>query len=188
MARRLLLIIGGLLCLSGATHPYRLVLVGDSIIANWPNTNNRQVTNAGIHGNTTDNLLCRFPQILDAAPDAILLEVGTNDLTGRRTPAQITAHIWALTQAARARNIKVIVATILPTGASRQSERPNVAIDEINRLLKDAATERGYSIIDFNAAVRDASGMLPASLSPDDLHLNEAGYARLEAAYRSARR
>lgn len=58
-----------------------LFLVMTSLIYyNNMNAQNEEIVNAGVSGDTTQDLLDRLPEVLNLNPDWILLMVGTNDM------------------------------------------------------------------------------------------------------------
>jgi acyl-CoA thioesterase-1 len=142
------------------------------------------VSNAGVSDETTTQGLARLPGVLAAqSPDVLLLLEGVNDLNGT-TASQQTAlnNLQSMIQLARGRNIRVIVATLLPQnlgGCSRCRVTSTTAswIQPFNSLLQSMALGAGAQVVDMYA------GLLPDLtdwISPlDGEHPTAAGYQQM---------
>ena len=156
------------------------------------------VVNAGIGGNRwlQDNPgpagITRFDHDVLEVPGVThaIVQLGINDFQTARDfglpPVTADALIAAAGQAisrARARNVKVLLGTLLPYKGARlfnaEDEAQRQAYNAWVRGNRDAA-----AIVDFDAALRDPGD--PQSLaaqysSPDHIHPNDAGYAAMAA-------
>ncbi len=173
----------------------RVVLMGDSITDQWEgldatSTPDLLVVNRGVAGQNTSQMLLRFEDdVVALSPAAVVVLGGTNDLrayvgdpasVGQSALARIARNITAMSDIAKARDIKVILATLPPVGADREKvSRDPDAILAVNAWVKTFAAERGYPVADYHAALVDAAGALPPSLSPDGVHPNADGYAAM---------
>ncbi|WP_299648908.1 GDSL-type esterase/lipase family protein [uncultured Tateyamaria sp.] len=187
--------------------PYRVLLVGDSRIAEWyalPNENNVVFATSGVGGESTAEVRERFARdvlALDPAPDEIVLAAGINDLVGasvqtRNVPGihdliadRMLGHLAAMAEDASAQGIKVNVATIVqPTEPDLQ--RSLLFWDDVLYELVSEANARiaelGYDVIDFNQALSGGDGPLPGEYSRDTLHFNQLGYTTLNDALSKA--
>jgi lysophospholipase L1-like esterase len=129
--------------------------------------------NFGVGGDTTEAVLARLDDVVAAAPDTVLLLIGTNDLAWRRSAEHIVRNL---------ETILVRLRKALPdTQLLAQSVMPREAvyadtIREINRHLWQFAPTVRAQYLDLWPSMADAEGGLDSLLSPDSLHLNEAGY------------
>lgn len=171
----------------------RVVFMGDSITDVWKLSEyfpNQPYINRGISGQTTPQMLLRFrPDVIALHPKVVVILAGTNDLsgnTGPTTPEAIEANLVSMVELARANNIKVVMASILPvsdynkdkTGKPiiRTGTRPPAQILALNQWIKNYATENGLVYLDYFSATADDKGFLKEDLAGDGLHPNAKGY------------
>lgn len=168
-------------------------------LRNEPDLPAYAVANAGLSGNRVlherspmfgENLLARFERdvlALSNVSHIVLLE-GINDMgmsvsmaTDQQVSAgQIIAGYRQLAARARARDIKVIGATLTPfEGAGYFSEAGEAKRQQVNAWIRNS----GFfdAVIDFESAVADPNNpaRLPAAYTSDNLHPNDAGYAAM---------
>lgn len=171
----------------------RIVLMGDSITANWADLAARdtaavRLVNRGIGGQNTSQMLLRYEDdVVQLAPSAVVIMGGTNDLrayvgdpalVGPSALERIRRNITAMADIAEGRRFKVVLCTLPPVGADRERvSRDAGAILAVNAWIKSFAASRGYAVADYHAALADPAGALPAALSPDGIHPNADGYA-----------
>lgn len=167
--------------------PGRVVFLGDSITDGWKLENSfpgKPYVNRGISGQTTAQMLVRMmPDVLAHSPAAFILLAGTNDIArnaGPQTLDMITANIQAMSELARAHNVKVILCTVMPisdyTSRVQSQRRPPADILALNQWIKDYAARTGATIADYYAATADERGFLKEGYSGDGLHPNPKGY------------
>jgi len=168
----------------------RVVFIGDSITAGWSLERSfpgKGYINRGIGGQTTSQVLVRFRQdVIDLAPAAVVILLGTNDIAGNTGPiplADVERNIASMAELAHAHQIAVGLSSVLPVhGYTPESEtsfplRPPAQIVALNRWLAVHAAEHGYAFIDYFTSMVDERGLLKKELATDGLHPNEAGYA-----------
>jgi lysophospholipase L1-like esterase len=173
----------------------RVVFMGDSITDNWQRAQyggffpGKPYVDRGISGQTTPQMLIRFrPDVIDLKPKAVVILAGTNDIaanTGPMTDDEIEANIQSMAELAKAHGIKVVLSSITPTsayhtapnGVAQLSSRPLDRIKAINAWMKRYADQNGHVYLDYFSAMVDATGVMKAELTGDDLHPNTAGYA-----------
>jgi lysophospholipase L1-like esterase len=173
----------------------RVVFMGDSITDAWPEPRfgeffaGKPYVGRGISGQTTPQMLVRFrPDVIDLKPAVVVILAGTNDIagnTGTMLDQEIEGNIASMAELAKARGIKVVLASILPTSAyhaaagtpTQADRRPLARIRAINRWMKDYAVANGHTYLDYFSAMTDDKGVLREDLSADDLHPNAKGYA-----------
>ena len=180
----------------------RFLFYGDSRAYTWPMPTGFEaweVFNHGIGGQTTAQILARFDDhLVPLQPDLVLIQAGINDLkTIGLFPAQrdeIVANckknLAAMVQRATAQGATVILTTVFPTAQPSLLRRPfwsdavGEAIVEVNLYLKTLAGDR-VVLFDSAALLVGADGAIQPVYSYDLLHLNQAGYAALNAALRA---
>jgi lysophospholipase L1-like esterase len=168
----------------------RVVFYGDSITDAWgrrPGTGmffpGEPYINRGISGQTTAQMVVRFQQdVVDLHPQVVLILGGTNDVAGNTGPmtAQMTLEDFrAMVEMARANNIRVAIASILPAGDFpwHKGLDPAPKIRALNVQLKDYCDSAHVAWVDYYSALADADGAMKPGLSVDGVHPNAAGYA-----------
>lgn len=180
-----------------STNENRVVFFGDSITDIWHLEEyfpGKSYINRGIGGQTTPQMLVRFRQdVIDLQPKIVLILAGTNDIAGNTGPMRledIEADYASLAELARAHQIKVIYASVLPihnyTGKSKDffAQRSTAKILELNRWLRNYclsstmpnASVQNCTYLDYFSAMIDERRMMKKELSDDGLHPNAAGF------------
>lgn len=165
----------------------RVVFFGDSITNFWNLATSfpgRPYINRGISGQTTPQLLIRFrSDVIALKPRVVVILAGTNDLAGNTGPTtldQIEANYASMAELAKAHQIRVVFASVLPIhdySATKNSiGRPPTKIEALNQWLKGYCTASDCIYLDYYSAMLDTNGMLRADLSDDGLHPNAKGY------------
>jgi lysophospholipase L1-like esterase len=175
----------------------RVVFFGDSITDGWSSPENggffagRPYVNRGIGGQTTSQMLLRFrPDVIALEPRVVVILAGTNDVAGNAGDASVESiqdNLATLAELARAHDIKVVLASLLPVSDDKKDangvpltqtqQRPTGTLKTLNRWLSNYAAKNGHVHLDYFAAMADASGLLRPDLSDDGLHPNARGYA-----------
>ena len=150
-------------------------LWNDRSFVQWANAGNklkgrlRLVRNAGISGNTTDQMLSRMNADVKPYPARFLfLEGGINDYAAGKTNAQIAANMETLVQ--RAINMGYIVAlfTVGPTASA------NALTAQLrDEYIQIAAKYKQCLVVDMYSVMIDpasGTGALKANFSVDGLH------------------
>jgi lysophospholipase L1-like esterase len=173
----------------------RVVFFGDSITDLWKLDESfpgKSYINRGIGGQTTPQMLVRFRQdVIELSPKVVVILAGTNDIAGNTGPMRledIEANFASLAELARAHEIKVTFASILPvhnyTPQSQDlfAQRSPAKILELNRWLKNycvVSSNGGPAsciYLDYFTDMVDDKGYLKKELAEDGLHPNAAGY------------
>lgn len=168
----------------------RVVFFGDSITDAWhldESFPGRPYINRGIGGQTTSQMLVRFRQdVIGIQPKMVVILAGTNDIAGNTGPISdenIEQNFTSLAELARAHNIRVIFASILPvhnyTAQSQDfyKQRPVSRILALNEWLRGYCAGSGLEFLDYFSSLVDEKGLLRRELADDGLHPNKAGYA-----------
>ena len=169
------------------TGPVRVVFMGDSITDNWIGADPALFTNGlvdrGISGQTTPQMLVRFRRdVIDLHPQAVHIMAGTNDIagnTGAATIETVQGNIQSMAELARARGVKVILASIPPAAGFPWSpdKRPVPQIAAMNAWLQGYAKANGFTYVDYHTALATPAGAMKPGLASDGVHPTPAGYA-----------
>ncbi len=173
----------------------RVVFFGDSITDMWKldvSFPGKPYINRGISGQTTPQLLIRFrPEVIDLHPKVVVILAGTNDIAGNTGPEsleQIEGNYASMAELARAHEIKVIYASVLPVheytpeAGDMFTQRPPEKIVALNRWLKNYCASSSVVprtscvYLDYFSAMVDDKGYMKKELADDGLHPNAAGY------------
>jgi lysophospholipase L1-like esterase len=173
-----------------AREENRVLFFGDSITDFWKLEDyfpGKGYINRGISGQTTSQMLVRFRQdVLDLQPKTIIILAGTNDIAGNTGPISnqdIEANLSSIAELARAHEIRVVFASLLPvhnyTPQAQEffASRPLDRILTLNRWLEAYCADHDALFLDYFHAMVDEHGLLKRDLSDDGLHPNKAGYA-----------
>ena len=172
---------------------------GDSRIAMWPNLGKQE--NFGISNETTAQMIHRFGLDLALAkPRRVIIQAGINDLKAigvmpERAKEITTAtktNISRMVDHAVASDAKVTVLTIFPTSHVPLWQRLfwsdgiETARLEVNKSLKSLRS-KSVAIIDCDPILGYRDGRIDDKYALDLLHLNSAGYEKLNAALKIAK-
>jgi lysophospholipase L1-like esterase len=167
----------------------RVVFMGDSITDGWRLNEyfpERDFVNRGISGQITGEMLGRMKaDVVDLKPEAMIVLAGTNDLA-RGVPVEtIRNNLTMIADLAEFHKIRVLLASILPVSDYHKDKnprfemtprRPPEKIRELNAWMQGLAKQRGFTYVDYYAALVDSAGFLNAEYADDGLHPNSAGY------------
>lgn len=174
----------------------RVVFMGDSITDFWQQPRfggffpGQPYADRGISGQTTPQMLLRFrADVIDLHPAVVVILGGTNDVagaTGAESNEEIEGYLASMSDLAHASGIAVVLASLTPVGVyhvpsataiPQTTQRPMERIRAINTWMTDYAAAHGDVYLDYFSALVDATGLLRADFSADDLHPTMAGYA-----------
>lgn len=175
-----------------ATEPGRVVFYGDSITDAWTRNGGtffpgKPYVNRGISGQTTEQMVVRFRQdVINLHPTTVVILAGTNDIagnTGPETQATIEDDFRSMVDLARANNIRVVLASVLPSSGypwRPSAGNPAEKIRALNDWLKSYAAQQGITYLDYYSAMAGPDGGMKPGISIDGVHPNAAGYAIME--------
>lgn len=163
-----------------------IAFVGDSLVegGRWDEWfSDFEVLNFGVAGSTTDDLLTRLDEIVQAKPDELVLLIGTEDLSRRGSVEHVVRNIETALVTLRKElpGTRLLLVSILPRGHEFADR-----ISEANRhLWQFVATVHGQYLDAWPALALD-DGELNPMYSADRLHLNDEGYEAWLAELRPA--
>ena len=170
-----------------ASGEARVVFYGDSITDGWGRVQGtffpgKPYINRGISGQTTPQMLVRFRQdVVALKPKVVVILAGTNDIagnTGPSTPEMIQDNFKSMVEVARANDIRVVLASILPASDYpwKPGLDPGPKIVALNTWLKQYAASRHLVYLDYYSALVDGKLGMKAGLASDGVHPTRAGY------------
>ncbi len=153
-----------------------VVLLGDSItdFGEWAELlPERVVANRGVGGETSAELRERVARTI-ISPSAVSVLIGTNDLTGGTSVAEIVDNIDNILTAInrKAPGVPIILNAVMPRAAKYARE-----IRALNEWLHSLAQRHGVLFLDMWSELADASGEIQKQYSFDRLHLRADAYA-----------
>lgn len=178
--------------LSNPNLNIRVVFMGNSITEMWkeaqPDTFNESLINRGIGGQTTAQMLLRFPtDVIALKPKKVVILAGTNDIAENNGPVtleQIASNIEAMALLAQSVGIRPYVCAVLPARDYRWSPNkvPFKKIPKLNELIKQFCLHRNFDFIDTFTPMLAPDGLgLANGLHTDEVHLTPQGYTLLKS-------
>jgi lysophospholipase L1-like esterase len=153
-----------------------VLFLGDSITAggDWGQwLPDERTINLGVDGDTTDGVLARLDEVVQAAPEVIVLLIGTNDFGHHRASAEhVVRNIESVLVALRRAlpGVRLLLVSILP----RQAEYTQ-KIEQANRHLRQFVATCHAQYLDVWPTLADGDH-LDERFTDDGLHLDEDGY------------
>ena len=169
-----------------------LVAIGDSITYGYPymptqswvnivkERFNIKVFNKGINGNTTDQMLLRFPyDCLNLNPTHVTIMGGANDAFMGIGVERVIDNISKMIELAEEKGIIPIIGLPTPVVTTYEEDLLSSYRDKIKKLAED----KGLAIIDFYTPFID-DGKVREEFFDDEAHPNIEGYEIMgEAAF-----
>lgn len=155
-------------------------MFGDSITeyGNWDQLlATINVTNRGIAGDTTTNLLVRFDRSIDKDTDIVFLMAGINDLIQKVSIQRVLNNYINILEKLQALNIKPIVQSTLFVGEEFHNFYPNVNknVEELNTKLLNYCNENKIIWLDINSVLAP-NKILETQYTNDSVHINKKAY------------
>ncbi|MGO4104547.1 GDSL-type esterase/lipase family protein [Leifsonia sp. YAF41] len=153
-----------------------VVFMGDGLIAGgrWDEwLPGYEVTNLGISGATSDDVLSHIDLLVEQNSDAVVLGIGTNDLGWRRSDEHVVRNVETILVTIRRRlpETRILIQSVLP----REREFAEV-IKSVNRHLWQFAPTTHAQYLDLWPALASEDGELNPAYTDDRLHLTNEGY------------
>lgn len=162
-----------------------VVFVGDSLTGNWKEGAMAQafpellIANRGIGGDVSRGVLFRLNEdVLALNPKAIVLCIGTNDLSARARPQVIASNVSLILDQIREAHPDVpIVLSLLPPRNSKKAPIDSGALLDLNSMLTSIGTgAKNLVVLDLYSAMSTPEGEPdPQYFQSDLLHLNANG-------------
>lgn len=176
----------------------KIIFAGDSVIGGWKLQKDfagKPVANRGIGGDVTRGLLFRFQEdVLDLHPKAIVLHIGSNDLSADGSIADVVLNYNAILDLAGKANpdLPIIVLAVLPHGIPTGDKAPspslaaylkkvNARIPVLNgQLAAMTQARKNVTFLDSYTPFLLPDGTLDTSqFNADQVHPTDAGHAKL---------
>lgn len=171
----------------------RVVFIGDSITAFWPEVHPiffsvNDFIGRGIECQTSFEILSRFREdVITLEPAGVVIGAGTNDIGCTLYPwyneERTLSNIASMAEIANANGIKVFIASVLPV--TKFEWAPNLEgfkenIVSLNKLLKTYCSEKGHEYIDYYSVLATEDNSMNPTYSKDGIHPNSIGYFQME--------
>jgi Lysophospholipase L1 and related esterases len=149
-----------------------------------------KIANRGIGGDVSRGLLFRFKEdVLDLNPRAIVICIGTNDLSAHGDPAAAESNLIEILKQARAYSatVPIVISTTLPRDMAEAPMKPGAEADLKARTLKLGNGDKNIVVVDAFPAMSTPDGKpVPEYFAKDRLHVAEPGYAQWATVLRPA--
>lgn len=157
-------------------HGELLAFVGDDLVrdGDWEAWfPDRATVNLGANDDTTDDLIARKEVIVASRPGSLVLLIGTNDLSRKRSVEHLVRNVQYLMVSLRKElpGARLLLHSILPREAERAPE-----VRDANRHLRQFSPSINAHYLDLWPALALPDGSLNPDLARDGLHLNDDGY------------
>jgi lysophospholipase L1-like esterase len=165
----------------------RVVFLGDETTEQWGANGGefflgKPYFNRGIAGQTTPQMLVRFRQdVISLRPKAVVILAGANDIAGmagQGTQGMMIENFQSMVELAKANNIAVVVASILPVcdcGTNQTRRRPVGKILGNNDWLEEYAAQTGSVYLNYYSALVEGRAFRK-EWTADGFVPNAAGY------------
>ncbi len=159
---------------------HSVVFIGDSITARW-DIPVAGAINAGIGGQRSCEMATRFAtDVLARNASEVVILGGINDISLEADPNP--ACIYDMVQRAQGAGMHVMVGTLLPdehwagSKAIHSDAEGIAAVKRWNDEIRAAAGGFGFTLVDYEPALRNPDGSQNQSLFVDGVHPNADGY------------
>lgn len=165
-----------------------VVFVGDSLTGNWKGDlmakcfPGLKVANRGIGGDVSRGVLFRLQEdVLDLKPRAMVLLIGTNDLSAHGDPAIVEQNITAILAKARESNpsLPIVLCQLPPRDSAEAPMVPGAFADLNARIAKLGAGKEHLLVLDLFTPLATPEGKpIAECFQKDHLHLADPGYRK----------
>jgi lysophospholipase L1-like esterase len=141
-----------------------------------------KVANRGIGGDVSRGVLFRFREdVLDLKPRAVVLCIGSNDLSAHANPAVTADNISAILDQARAQNpaLPIVLCLIPPRDSAVAPTKPGAQADLNARITKLGQGKEHLVVLDLFTPLAGADGKPKVEyFAKDKLHFAGPGYQK----------
>lgn len=162
-----------------------VVFVGDSLMEGYKVKEafpDLQVANRAIGGDVTRGVLFRLKEdVIDIAPQAVVLCIGSNDLSSHANPAGVAGNIEEIIRQLRESNEKLPIVLLLvpPRDVDDAPLKPGALADLNERIQRLGEGQANIEVVDVFTPMADEMGMpLPELFDARKIHPSPAGYAK----------
>jgi lysophospholipase L1-like esterase len=163
-----------------------VVFAGSSMMGNWKNVAaafpHLKVANRGIGGDVSRGLLFRFKEdVLDLNPRAVVIAIGSNDLSAHTNPEVVAENVAAIIDLARAHKpgIPIVLCPVAPRENPQSPLKPG-ALEDYNALITSLGVTKKVAVPDLRTPFVTPDGkQIPVYFGKDRMHLSSAGYEKL---------
>jgi acyl-CoA thioesterase-1 len=137
------------------------------------------VVNAGVSGDTTAGGAARLEWSLSEGADAMIVNLGGNDMLRGLPPTEARANLLKIMEAAQAKGLPVLLVGLLALGNYGPDYKA-----EFDAIYPDLAAQFGALLLPlyFAPIATPEGGLDPAFMQADGIHPNRDGVARIVAA------
>lgn len=169
-----------------AEKQHAVVFAGDSLVGGWKTLDRdfpgMKTANRGIGGDVSRGLLFRWKEdVLDLHPQAVVLLIGTNDLSAQQSPQDTATNIALLLDAVSqsANPVPVILCTVPPRNNPKAPVKPG-ALADLNRKIEAlGASHANVTVLDLYSAFATRDGSPDERyFQRDQVHLTPVAYAK----------
>ncbi len=134
--------------------------------------------NCGVFGERTDEIALRLDACADGA-DAIVIQGGINDIAQGRPVPEAAADIRSMVRDAKAMDLAVAVADVLPWNNGHPDADP--AIARLNAEIRAIGRDEDVPVLPFHDTLEDPArpGTMKPEWTYEGDHPSVAGYRRL---------
>ncbi|MEO6539389.1 MAG: SGNH/GDSL hydrolase family protein [Ferruginibacter sp.] len=169
----------------------RVVFMGDSITESWISMDSgffigKSYIDRGISGQTTPQMLIRFPQdVIALKPALVVILAGINDIAENTGPFSLEKtfqNIIAMVELAQKYKIKVVLSSVLPAYDFRWRPglKPAEKVIKLNALIKTYCKAHNIVYVDYYSKMVDERKGLHKKFTEDGVHPTLAGYKIME--------
>jgi acyl-CoA thioesterase I len=135
-----------------------------------------EVVNAGVSGDTTAGGAARLEWSLSEGADAMIVNLGGNDMLRGLPPAEARANLTKILEVAKAKGLPVLLVGLLAPGNYGPDYKA-----EFDAIYPDLAAQFGALLLPvYFAPIATADGGLdPVFMQEDGIHPNREGVARI---------
>ncbi|CAN5526834.1 hypothetical protein BH10ACT7_BH10ACT7_29960 [soil metagenome] len=153
-----------------------LAFLGDEITlggdwASW--FPDRETLNLGVEGDSTEDLVARREDVIEANPGSVVLLIGSNDVSRRKSVEHIVRNIQYLMVTLRTGlpGARLLLQSVVPRDPARADQ-----LLDANRHLRQFCPSLNAQFLDLWPALASVDGGLRDEFTTDGVHLTAAGY------------
>ena len=134
----------------------------------------RKISNRGVRGDTTVDIILRMNSILSTKPKYVLIMVGINDLYKEIPLGQIIDNYEYIIDKLKTKNIIILIQSTIQCQRSVCGNQIK-KIKLLNENLEKLSKEKNIMYINLNSLLSNKYGLKP-EYTWDGIHLNAKGY------------